>query len=88
MSLPNLLPVEELSPIFKSSENYVRARLRERDWPGVKIAGRWYMTEEQVQQTIEKLSTTVRQPPPPSPAGLVQNSRFRRRVHARSGLSQ
>jgi hypothetical protein len=71
-----LYEVEQIAEIMRCSEDYARAQLRERVWPGVKIAGRWHMTEQQIIDAIGSQSTeatTTSLPPAQSPP------KFRRR---------
>jgi len=82
MSIPTLYPLVEAAPLLRISDDYLRSKLRDRTFAGVKIAGRWYMTEEQIEAAITSQSTEARPPAPVSPAGLSSRSRFRRRVHA------
>jgi hypothetical protein len=79
MEVPVLYPVDEAAPVLHCSVDYLRAQLRSRRWAGVKIAGRWHMTEEQIVAAIATQSTTA-VVPVASPAGLVPRSRFRRRA--------
>lgn len=80
MSIPVLYEVEQIAEIMHCSEDYARAQLRERTWAGLKIAGRWHMTEQQIIDAIGSQSTEAREQLPaadPIP-------RFRRRRVARS----
>lgn len=75
MSIPVLYEVEQIAEIMHCSEDYARAQLRERTWAGLKIAGRWHMTEQQIIDAIGAQSTEARpQLPQSNPV-----PRFRRR---------
>lgn len=79
MSIPVLYEVEQIAEIMHCSEDYARAQLRERAWPGAKIAGRWHMTEDQIVEAISSQSTEARYEAKSFPSGLVAGSRRRRR---------
>lgn len=61
------------------SEKYVRERLGQRKWPGVKLGNRWHMTRAQVQQALDIESTTANTPRP-RPSGLSKRSRAKLEV--------
>lgn len=64
------------------SESYLRSQLRSRKFSGVKIAGRWAMTEGQIEAAIQALTSEARPIDHPSVAGLSKHSRLRRRLGA------
>ena len=78
MAIPTLYNLSQVAEFMHCSETYARSQLRARVWPGLKIAGRWHMTEQQVMEVIEAVSTTVVPPPPPLPSGLSRRSRIAR----------
>ncbi len=80
MSVPVLYEVEQIAEIMHCSEDYARAQLRERAWAGLKIAGRWHMTEQQIIDAIGAQSTEAREPLP----AVNPVPRVRRRRVARS----
>ena len=64
------------------SEAWLRSKLRDYTFAGMKRAGRWAMTEAQLEAAVEAMSTEARPAPEPSPTGLSSRSRFRRRIKA------
>lgn len=81
MSVPSIYPLVEAAELLGVSDGYLRSKLRDHTFAGCKIAGRWAMTEPQIEAAIESMSTEARPVDPPSPAGLARNSRFRRRIN-------
>lgn len=81
MAVPIIYPLVEAAELLGVSDQYLRSKLRDHTFAGCKIAGRWAMTEPQVEAAIESMSTEARPVDPPSPAGLARNSRFRRRIN-------
>ncbi|TDH57522.1 hypothetical protein E2F47_01760 [Mycobacterium eburneum] len=82
--IPTIYPLADAAELLGVSESYLRAQLRSRRFAGMKRAGRWAMTEPQVEEAIAAMSTEARAPDTPSPAGLSKHSRFRRRIQART----
>jgi hypothetical protein len=80
--IPRIYFVPEISVLLRSSESYVRAKLRDRTFSGIKLAGRWAMTEPQIEAAIKTMTVDARPADPPSPAGLSKHSRLRRRLQA------
>lgn len=80
MTVPKMYPIAEAAALLYVSEDYLRARLRDRTFAGVKLAGRWRMTEDQIRAAIEAASTTARPAETPSPSGLSKRSRYRRHI--------
>lgn len=86
MSISDLDPIYPLADCVQPdgylpcSEAWLRSKLRDRTFAGIKIAGRWYMRESQLMAAATAMSTEAREIRT-SPAGLPQQSRFRRRVH-------
>lgn len=83
---PELFTAEQAAAHLHVSGTWLRQQLRARRFTGVKIAGRWYMTGEQITDAITSLTSTALPPEPVSPAGLARNSRFRRRVNLKNVL--
>ncbi len=79
--IPTIYDLAEAAKILGVSQSYLRSKLRDHTFAGMKRAGRWAMTEPQ----IEAMSLDARQPDPPSPSGLSKHSRFGRRRQARRG---
>jgi hypothetical protein len=67
------------------SVSYLRSKLRDHTFAGMKRAGRWAMTEPQIEAAIETMSLDARPPDPPSPSGLSKHSRFGRRLQSQRG---
>lgn len=82
--IPPLYSLSESAEMLGVSDEWLRCRLRDYTFAGCKVAGRWRMTEEQLEAAIEAMSTEARQPVQPSPAGLARNSQFRRRINRRT----
>lgn len=78
--IPPLYALAEAAEILGVSEEWLRAQLRARRFAGLKRAGRWAMTEGQIEAAIDEMSTEARERVQPSPAGLARGSRFRRRI--------
>lgn len=78
--IPPIYPLTEAAEILGVSDEWLRAQCRARRFSALKRAGRWAMTEGQIEAAIEAMSTEAREVHT-SPAGLPQQSRFRRRVH-------
>lgn len=80
---PVIYDLTEAARLLGFSESYLRSKLRDRTFPGMKRAGRWAMTEAQIEAAIESMCIDARPPDPPSPSGLSKHSRYRRRLHSR-----
>jgi hypothetical protein len=80
MSLPPIYPLSEAAEILGVSDEWLRAQCRARRFAALKRAGRWAMTEGQIEAAIEEMSFAARPKPEPSPSGLSRHSRFRRRI--------
>lgn len=70
----------EAAELLGVSESFLRAKLRDHTFAGLKRAGRWAMTEPQIEAAIESMSTEARPQGRTSPTGLSRNSRFKRRL--------
>ena len=82
---PKIYWLEQVSGMLGGiSESYLRSQLRSRKFSGVKIAGRWAMTEAQIVAAIQALTSEARPADAPSAAGLSKHSRLRGRLRARS----
>jgi hypothetical protein len=81
--IPSIYTLSEAAETIGVSDEYLRSKLRDHTFAGMKRAGRWAMTEEQIEAAIESMCTDAR-PEVASPAGLVKGSRFRRRVREAS----
>jgi hypothetical protein len=75
----------EAAKILGVSQSYLRSKLRDHTFAGTKGAGRWAMTEPQIEAAIEAMGLDARPPDPPSPSGLSKHSRFGRRLQSRRG---
>lgn len=82
--IPPLYSLAEAAESLDVSTEWLRSKLYDHTFAGVKVAGRWRMTEEQIEAAIAAMSTTARPAPEPSPAGLPARSKFRRRVRRAS----
>ncbi|MEB3062474.1 helix-turn-helix domain-containing protein [[Mycobacterium] zoologicum] len=83
---PELFTAEQAAAHLHVSGTWLRQQLRARHFSGVKIAGRWYMTGDQITEAIAFMTSPALPPEPVSPAGLARNSRFRRRANLKSVL--
>lgn len=83
--VPKIFWLQQVSEMFMAgvSESYLRAKLRSRVFSGVKIAGRWAMTESQIAAAIQTLTSEARPVDPPSAAGLSKHSKLRRQFRTR-----
>lgn len=79
--IPIIYDLTEAAHILGFSESYLRSKLRDRTFAGMKRAGRWAMTEAQIEAAIESMCIDARPPDPPSPSGLSRHSRLSRRLH-------
>jgi len=82
--IPRIFSLAEAAARLRVSESYLRSKLRDRTFSGVKLAGRWAMTESQIEQAIGEMTTQARPADPKSPAGLSDHSRYRRRLRTRN----
>lgn len=78
--LDPIYDIEECAEYLECSQDWLRAQLRSRRFPGMKIAGRWRMRESHLQEALDTMTFTARAGYTPSPSGLSRNSRFRRRL--------
>lgn len=83
--IPIISDLAEAARILGFSESYLRSKLRDRTFAGMKRAGRWAMTEAQIEAAIESMCFEARPPDPPSLSGLSKNSRLGRRLRAQRG---
>jgi hypothetical protein len=83
--IPIIYDLAEAARILGLSESFLRAKLRDRTFAGMKRAGRWAMTEAQIEAAIESMCIDARPADPPSPSGLSKHSRFSRRLHTQRG---
>jgi hypothetical protein len=81
-TIPPIYSLSEAAEILGISDSYLRAKLRDRTFAGLKRAGRWAMTEPQIEAAIARMSTDARPAEKPSPSGLSKHSRFRRKLAA------
>jgi hypothetical protein len=77
--IPIIYDLAEAARILGFSEPYLRSKLRDRTFAGMKRAGRWAMTEA----AIESMCIDARPADPPSPSGLSKHSRYGRRLRDR-----
>ena len=70
--------LRQAADILGLSETYLGAKLRDRTFAGMKKAGRWAMTEPQIEAAIESMCIDARPAHPPSPSGLSKHSRYGR----------
>jgi AraC-like DNA-binding protein len=78
--IPIIYDLAEAARILGLSESYLRSKLRDRTYAGLKRAGRWAMTEAQIEAAIESMCIDARPADPPSPSGLSKHSRLGRRL--------
>src|ERR1700754_3857324 len=78
--IPIIYELAEAARILGFSESYLRSRLRDRTFAGMKRAGRWAMTEAQIEAAIQSICVELRLPDPPSPSGVSKHSRHGRRL--------
>lgn len=78
--IPNIYDLRQAADILGLSETYLRAKLRDRTFAGMKRARRWAMTELQIEAAIESMCIEARPADSPSPSGLSKHSRYRRRL--------
>lgn len=83
--IPTIYDLVDAARILGVSESYLRAKLRDRTFSGMKRAGRWAMTEPQIEAAIESMCIDARPVDPPSPSGLSRHSRFGRRLQSQRG---
>jgi hypothetical protein len=83
--IPIIYDLAEAARILGFSESYLRSKLRDRTFAGMKRAGRWAMTGGQIEAAIESMCFEARPAHPPSPAGLSRHSRFGRRLRSQRG---
>jgi hypothetical protein len=83
--IPIIYELAEAAKILGLSETYLRAKLRDRTFAGMKRAGRWAMTEAQIEAAIESMCIEARPADPPSPSGLSKRSAYARRLRSRRG---
>jgi hypothetical protein len=83
--IPTIYDLAEAAKILGISESYLRSKLRDRTFAGMKRAGRWAMTEAQIEAAIESMCIDARPADPTSPSGLFRHSRFARRLRAQRG---
>ena len=83
--IPTIYDLAEAARILGLSESYLRSKLRDRTFAGMKRAGRWAMTDAQIEEAIESMCIEARPADPPSPSGLSRQSRFGRRLHQQHG---
>jgi len=74
--IPIIYDLAEAARILGFSESYLRSKLRDRTFAGMKRAGRWAMTEAQIEAAIESMCIDARPPDTPSPSGLSKHSRY------------
>ena len=83
--IPIIYDLAEAARVLGLSESYLRAKLRDRTFAGMKRAGRWAMTEAQIEAAIESMCIEARPADPPSPSGLSKNSRLARHLRSQRG---
>jgi hypothetical protein len=60
--IPIIYDLAEAASILGFSESYLRAKLRDRTFAGMKRAGRWEMIEAQIKAAIESMCIDARPP--------------------------
>lgn len=73
-------PLCECADYLQCSEDWLRQKLRDKTFAGMKVAGRWHMRESQLIAAMEAMSTEVRPESPVPPSGVSRRSRFHRRM--------
>jgi hypothetical protein len=53
--IPTIYDLAEAARILGFSESYLRSKLRDRTFAGMKRAGRWAMTEAQIEAAIDSM---------------------------------
>jgi hypothetical protein len=81
--IPVIYDLAEAARLLGFSESYLRSKLRDRTFAGMKRAGRWAMTEAQIEAAIESMCIDARPADPPSPSGLSKHSRYGRHLRSR-----
>ena len=81
--IPIIYDLAEAAHILGFSESYLRSKLRDRTFAGMKRAGRWAMTEAQIEAAIESMCIDARPAELPSASGLSRSSKYRRSLHDR-----
>jgi hypothetical protein len=81
--IPVIYDLAEAARLLGFSESYLRSKLRDRTFAGMKRAGRWAMTESQIEAAIESMCIDARPPDPPLRSGLSKHSRFGRQLRSR-----
>jgi hypothetical protein len=79
--IPVIYDLAEAAHLLGFSESYLRSRLRDRTFAGMKRAGRWAMTEAQIEAAIESMCIEARPAERSSVSGLSKQSRLRRQLH-------
>ena len=83
--IPAIYDLAEAAQVLGVSQSYLRSKLRDHTFAGMKRSGRWAMTEPQIEAAIEAMSIDARPADPPSRSGLLKHSRFGRRLHSQRG---
>lgn len=78
--IPVIYDLAEASHLLGFSESYLRSKLRDRTFAGMKRAGRLAITEAQIEAAIESMCIDARPQDPPSPSGLSKHSRYGRQL--------
>jgi hypothetical protein len=84
-TIPIIYDLAEAARILGFSESYLRSKLRDRTFAGMKRAGRWAMTEAQIEVAIESMCIDARPVETSSPSGLSRHSRLRQRLRDKQG---
>ncbi len=75
--IPIIYDLAEAARILGFSESYLRSKLRDRTFAGMKKrAGRKAMTEAQIEAAIESMCIDARPADPPSPAGSFETQQI------------
>jgi hypothetical protein len=82
--IPTIYDLAEAARVLGFSKSYLRSKLRDRTFAGMKRAGRWAMTEAQIEAAIQSMCIEARPADPPSPSGLSKHSRYRRQLRSRT----
>ena len=62
--IPTIYDLAEAAKILGVSQSYLRSKLRDHTFAGMKRAGRWGMTEPQIEAASEAMSLDARPPEP------------------------
>lgn len=77
--VPPIYSLTEAAELIGVSDEWLRSKLRDHTFAGMKRAGRWAMTEGQIEAAVEAMSTEARPLVRPNPTGVSPRSRTARK---------